>query len=457
MSRGWKKPLLLGCIGVPLLTCGIGGGLVCHRVSGMAGKLPSEVAKLKAHGVATEVPDLAPNPPLSEKENAAQLYGSIGYQLSAITKDPTQAAQVKLLDEFGNSDNPTPDLGKVLRAVQTFQSIFSDADKVSAKSRVNFKRDYSRGNMVLFPEYAHMKRIAKWQCSRARAEWMSGNRTAALKTLQASFRIGEHASQEPHLIGQLVAIAISAINHRTLENFVIDARNDPTLLKKMEDMLANLQDQIELRKAFGGEIVMARATIQNTKGGGLMSAIRAANNPATKDYALMEALFSNPQMRVAFEARYCEAWRIIFDQIPSDPEDWNGFRKVMAEQGQRIEADKSIDNTINRIMFPVLDQAVDAAAKQVAERRVALLSLKLLQTRAKGLPADLSAYGQLAIDPFTNKPMRYERKGKAFKIWSIGMDRIDQGGMGRGKGSGTNGYDIVMGFDMQIPKAKPTQ
>lgn len=459
MSRGWKKPLLLGCFGIPLLTCGIGGGILCNSLSRTASKLPEEVAKLKALGVPTEVADLAPDPAVSEADNAASLYQTISLQLEAIEGDRTKKDLVKLLDTFGASETPQPDLGKVLQAIQTHQSLFSDADKLATKTQIDFKRDYSKGAMVLFPEFADMKRIVKWQCSRARAQWMTGDRAAALKTLRAAFRVGEHSSQEPHMIGQLVCMALTAICHRTLETFITDARNEPVVLLQMEAMLTALKDRSDMRKAFGGEVVMGRASIQTLKGTGIFSSLGGmTDDPNLRDVRWLDTLLSAPQMKGVFEFRYVEAWRLTFDAIPKDTEDWNGFSQAVDQRLQAIEKNKSLDNILNRILFPVMVQAVDASAKQVAERRLELLSLKLLQTRSQGLPANLASYGKLAIDPFTGKQMGYQRNGKAFKIWSIGPDRIDQGGIARAKGQqGNEGIDIVMGFDMPIQKAQPTR
>lgn len=459
MSRGWKKPLLLGCFGIPLLTCGIGGGILCNSLSRTASKLPEEVAKLKALGVPTEVADLAPNPAVSETGNAASLYRTIGLQLEAIEGDRSKKDLVKLLDTFGASETPQPDLGKVLLAIQTHQSLFSDVDKLATKPLVDFKRDYAKGASLLFPEFADMKRIAKWQCSRARAQWMSGNRTDAMKSLRAALRVGEHSSQEPYLIGQLVNMAITAICHRTLENLITDARNDSSMLRQMEAMLNGLKDRSDIRKAFGGEVVMGRATIKGLKGSGSFKAMgEMMGDPNLREAGWLDALLSAPHMQGVFEFRYVEAWRLTFEAIPRDLEDWNGFSQAVEKRMIDIDNNKSLDNLLNRIFIPILAQSVDASAKQTAERRLELLSLKLLQTRSQSLPANLASFGKLAIDPFTGKQMGYQRNGKAFKIWSIGPDRVDQGGVGRApNGQGNKGIDIVMGFDMPIQKAQPTR
>jgi hypothetical protein len=457
MAGGWKKPLLFGCFGLPLLICALGGGFLCTTVNRIGSNLPQEIAKLKGMGIATEPADLNPKPKVADAENAASLYRSLGYQIEAIEADKSKAEVIKLLDTFGISDNADADLGRILREIQAHQGLFADIDKLAGKPRVDFQRDYSKGIMVLFPEFADMKRIAKWQCGRARAQWMTGNRHAAIDSLRTAYRTAEHAAEEPNILGCLVPIAISAICHRVLDRFITDARNDASTLKQLAEMLSNVRDRADMRKALEGEFVLGMATLENLEPKLFANIAQLYEGKTTASPAWLDTLMSNPRIRKMYTAKFAEAWRLTFEQIPSDREDWTGFQEAVESRTKAIESDRSLDNIFNQIMFPILDQAVWAAAKQVAERRTELVSLKLLLARRKGLPADLSMYGQLGIDPFTSKQLGYRREGKGFKVWSVGMDRVDQGGVGRAPGGeGWKGIDIVMGFDIHIPKVKPS-
>jgi hypothetical protein len=458
MAGGWKKPLLFGCIGLPLLVCGLGGGLLCASVKRIGSKLPSEIAKLKGMNIATEPADLASSPPVADSENGAQLYRSIGLQLEALEADKSSVDTIKLFDTFGNSNSADADLGRMLREIQKHQSLFADIDKLASKPRVDFGRDYSQGIMLLLPEFADMKRISKWQSARARAQWMTGNRRAAIASLRTAYRTAEHAAQEPHLIGCLVAIANSAICHRVLDRFVNDARNDPATLKGLEAMLSTVRDQADLRKALEGELVLGMATLNNLQAQDFAHIAQLSEGSPANSPSWLDNVMANPSVRKMYAAKFAEAWRITFEQVPKDKEDWTGFEKAMASRIQAIDSDRSPDNILNRIMFPILDQAIGAAARQVAERRIEQVSLKLLQNRRQGLPGKLSTFGRLGIDPFTSKPLGYKREGTGFKVWSVGPDRVDQGGVGRAPGGeGWKGTDIVMGFDIQIPKAKPSK
>lgn len=456
--RRYWKPILLGCFTVPLLACGIGFFVLSKQISNIGSQAPAEVTKLRAMGVQTEPADLNPDVPVDDAKNAAPIYQSLAYQLEALQDDPTKKDLVKLLDTFSVSQNATGELPRVLQALQTHQPLFLEADKLGAKSGYDLKRDYTKGFALLFPEFASMKRLAKWQCSRARAQWMSADRDGALKTLRNAYQIGNHLDTDEFLIGHLVYLATQAICHRTLEGFLTDARNDPAMLGKFKALLAGIPAQGNLRRSLGGEVVLGRVGIRTIRGvNSLSSMANTGGAPANNGMEWLDRLLMNASVQRMYEAKYLEAWRKAFERMPKDQEDWTGLKAAMEETTAKIDRDRSFENILNRILFPVFGDAVDASANQVAERRLAKLSIELLLMRQKGLPKDLSSFGKLAIDPFTGKSMLYKREGRAFKIWSVGPDRVDQGGVARkpGSGSGNEGIDLVMGYDMPIPQAQP--
>jgi hypothetical protein len=458
--RRWWKPTLLGCVAMPTVICGIGFFTCTRQIAGIGSRLPDEVKKLRAMGIQTEAGDLSPSPPVSDAQNAAPLYHSIFLQLDSIRKDPAQEDLVKLLDGFAMSSDASTKLPQVLQALQTHQGIYNEADKLGAKSGLDFKRDYRQGFALLFPEFAHQKRLVKWQCGRARALWMTANRDAAIQTLRNAYQIGTHLNGDEFLIGHLVYLATQAICHRTLQLFLEEARDDPGTLKKLKSLLESIPPQGNLRRALGGEVALGREGIRSLKGTQSLTAMaQSIGDPATQGIGWLDRLLANDGVRQMYEVKYLEAWRKIFERMPKDQEDWTGFKDEMVRISAQIEADRSFENILNRILFPIFGDAIDASAKQVAERRLAKLSIELLLMRPTGLPANLNKFGRLATDPFTGKPMGYKREGRAFKIWSVGPDRADQGGVARKPGTtgGNQGIDLVMGFDMSIPQLQPNE
>ena len=129
--------------------------------------------------------------------------------------------------------------------------------------------------------------------------------------------------------------------------------------------------------------------------------------------------------------------------------------RALKKFAREIEADGSIANRMNQMLFPVFDQAATAFGKMQAEHRVALLAVKLLRLRPTGLPPNLSQFGQLAIDPLTGKTMGYVRRGDGFKVWSVGGDLHDHGGRKRGTGFSYKDQDIVLGYRIGFPAPAP--
>ncbi len=451
------RPLLLGCLIIPALVCAVGGYMVHRQVTGISSKLPEHVAALKKMGVATEPNDLAPNPPVSPGENAASLYRSLGFQLEALTKAQAKKEQVKLLDAFADPKGDPKNLGSVLAVIQSQQILFSDLHKLNRFPRLDFQRDYKLGFSLLLPEFADQKRLAKWACTEARAKWMTNDRAGAIQSLRTAYRIGEHIQQEPFIIAELVYLSIQAIAHQTLYSFMQEARNDRLLLAQLERMRASVGPAPDIRTAFGGEVVMGRTTIQTLTGKKSLAMFSMSSN-GESEMPWLDAMLSSKAVREMYEAKFAEAWLRILKSLPQDRGDYTGMAKAVRAESAKIDSDKSLENILNRILFPVLDQAIDAAANGAAERRLEMLSFRLLKLRPN-LPANLSQFGEEAIDPFTGKPFGYKRDGRGFKIWSVGRDRADNGGVARkpNSGSGREGIDLVMGFDIQIQEVVPTK
>lgn len=452
-----SKILRLSCIGctvIPSLLIISGLFFIRTYVNRVGDKLPAELAKLRALGIPVDPVDLNPKPPVADAENAAHIYKSIGYQFEALKDDKNSSALRVALGRYSGPRANPADLPLVLQAMTKFAPIFSDAEKLLSKPRVDYKRDYSKGFNLLFPEYSEHRQLTKWMVSRANAQMQSSNLDGALKSIHVAFQIGQHDADEPTLIGALVCIAEHAIAYRQLEAYLTQVRDNPVQLGKVKSMLASVQPLPDLRRCFAGEFVLGRESLKSINKGSDLAAM-AGDSSLERDLGRIP--LGNPGVKRMFEANHCEAWRRVFERMPEDGRDWRAINEAMVSEGKRIESDKSIDNMINRILFPVFDQACQAFGRQQAERKLAILATQLLIDRSKGLPNDLRRYGKLAIDPLSGKSFGYRVKGKGFLLWSVGRDLQDNGGVVRSPGSQStagnsyDGVDMVIAFDATIP------
>lgn len=448
-ARNWWKISCIGCVGLPCLGLMFTFGFVKCQVSKEADKLAPELAKLKRMGIPTEPEELRPNPPVPDAQNAALLYRRISEENKKIGQLVTKRER----DLISLNTGFAGDFAEYRAALKKYQTSFALIDQLPSRPRMDYKQDYSKGFPVEFEEFASVKNVAKMLTARSQFWIDSKQYDRALKDVETQFVIANHLSEEVTLIGALVSIAINAIADASLDRLLYAIQNNQTMLAKTEAMLVRRLKVPNIRRTFYGEMILGRVSVRTIDSWRFFDMMGGADpvEPTGMEKSWDRMTIGNPDVKRMFEARAVAMWRELFEKFPKDDLDWQGFQKAFKDVEKKINADQSLPNKINQVLFPVFDQAALAFAKLAATQRTALLSVKLLRARASGLPKNLSKYGTLAIDPMDGKPMRYLQRGKGFKVWSIGQDLIDQGGKRRVPGASGQDYDIVKGFDIGLP------
>lgn len=447
-SRNWLKISCIGCVGLPCVGLMLTFGFIKCQVSKEGDNLPAELAKLKKLGVPTEPQDLSIVPPVPDSDNAASLYKQIEEEMKKVQKGLVNR-HTQVISAYSGFPG---DKVNYEVALAQHQSVFSLIDQLPTRSRLDYKRDYTQGFNLLFPEFAETKSVAKLLASRTQYWIERKDYDRALKDIETQYVIANHLSQEVTIIGALVCIAINAIAHNSLDRFLYAVQDNQPMLAKTEAMLVRRQRVPSIRKSLSGEVVMGRIGIQSLKSWAEFDySGHGTGEPDGLQKGLDRLTVQDPAFRRMFEARAMAMWREIFEKAPKDEQDWVGFSKAFREVDAKIQADNSVQNKLNQILFPVFDQASQAFAKADANHRVALLAVKLLRMPPTQRPANLSSFGKLAIDPMDGKPMRYLRKGNGFKVWSIGQDLKDNGGVKAGIGIAYNMTDLVLGYKIGFP------
>lgn len=445
-SRNWLKISCIGCVGLPCLGLMLAFGFVKCQIGKEGDKLGPELAKLRAMGVPTEPHELQPNPPVPDADNAAPIYKKIA-ELKASTEKRANRQQIRIMTEYGGHPD---DKGIYESALALYKPVFDLIDQLPTKSRIDFKRNYEEGFELMFPEYAEIRAVSRLSGSRTRY-WLSRkNYDRALHDLEIQYAISNQLIEEYTLIGGLVCIANYAVAHASLDRLLYAIQDDQAMLAKVEQMLVRRQILPSVRRAFYGELVLGRVGIQKIRSIGEISTGFGDGSNGLES-ALDRATLGDPAVRTMFEARAVTMWRELFENFPKDEQDWQGFKKALQDMDHKIQNDHSVQNFVNQIMLPVFDDSANAYAKTAASHRIELLAVKLLRRRHQGLPKDLTAFGILGVDPITGNPMRYETKGKGFKVWSVGADLVDNGGVKMGKGVSLNSSDIVLGYGIGLP------
>jgi hypothetical protein len=136
--------------------------------------------------------------------------------------------------------------------------------------------------------------------------------------------------------------------------------------------------------------------------------------------------------------------------LPTDPEDWQDVGKALVDMSNRVAADGSFGGKIDQLLVPSFTRSSDSVGNLQAHDRLLIAALAILQerTRTGSLPAHLPlGLGKNGVDPFDGAALRYKKKGSGFIVYSIGRDRVDDGGKPRDPSSMDHeDYDEVLEF-----------
>lgn len=434
-NRKWLKISCIGCFGLPCLSILVTLCAVKVQINRIGNQMPGELAALQSMGIPTEPVDLRANPPVSDHENAKFLLDEIISDLSNLQKNkPYQDAREAYRQLQGKA--PETD-SATLRGLSFVLPTLKKLDSVNRFQHLDFKRDASLGADLQFAGLGPLREVAKWQSVRSRLLVRQGHIQESLKALQSIFVLARLVAQDPFSYSVSIAMNVDEIGHTALANHLLVIEKNEQALGKARAMLELLESSLDAQKPLFGEFILGRVSVQKLRSWQSFSTHCYGSNVEeewdsvyVKEQDVLDHLtLGDPAVRRMFEAKHLEVWRKAFAQMPKDSHDWKGVGNAMETVAKTIEADPSKVNELNQIFFPYSDQFSKTFGMFQARYRLSLLSIRLLQDRSRGLPADLIHYGELAIDPMDDHPIRYTRHGNGFKIWSVGRDGIDQHGV----------------------------
>jgi hypothetical protein len=138
-------------------------------------------------------------------------------------------------------------------------------------------------------------------------------------------------------------------------------------------------------------------------------------------------------------------WRLVFEKMPADPNDWKGlnaaFQKGSDDIRKRWPARELLTDP-----FRAYATLSTLSMKVQAMHRMSRDAANLLVYRLdhKSAPDTLPSYGEDSIDPFTNHPFNYIKVGSGFMLACSGED--GKVSTTKGKSNRVSSDDIVLDF-----------
>jgi hypothetical protein len=281
---------------------------------------------------------------------------------------------------------------------------------------------------ILLPHLQPTRELANVLAYDAMLRAHQGDVDGALESCRAGYNAGRSVGQEPFLICQLVRMAIRSVSYRSIERTLAQGQPSEAALHALQRLLeADEPEPLLLYGARGERAAMDRF-MQAAQSGEitraqLMKSMSAIGLPGN-ELGVLFFVGTSRQNRVAmleFESRIVE-----IAQLSSAKQ---------TEQLQQLQQSIKDLPLITRMLVPAVTKVADTHHRTLAELRCDIVGLAAERYRRShgSWPAVLTDLvpdylEQIPTDPFDDQPLRYRRQGDGVVIYSIGLDRQDDGG-----------------------------
>lgn len=380
-----------------------------------ASELPEAVRAYRATGLPFVARDIAPAHPAAGGDATPAIR-------AALKALPSAAVGAELTKAARNPDaTADPVLGKYAKPLGLVAA-------VSGRSGVDFRRDWDLGPNVRFPENVGLKSLARAASVRAVREAQRGNDAAAVRDLALGQRIALWAGEDPTLIPMLVRLASEQIVLDEAYRCLAAAKGDSARIARYAAWLRQAPPALEFGRAMRGEAWLGVATGRNLDRFGGANAVAAGKGLSSHTLRLRREGLPEGEKQRAMMTRILQVWTEAYGET-------NGFRMPVAEIGPRLKAieerwdhKKGVSGVLVAILFPITGGASKAITSLHAKRAVTIGFAEALdaQARTGHWPAAVSP-----LDPFTGKPLKVRVDAKGFRVYSVGRDGKDDGGLSR--------------------------
>ncbi len=285
-----------------------------------------------------------------------------------------------------------------------------------------------------------------------------GDLDGAAESCQAMLNTAGAFKDHPLLIGCFVRVAEQAIAINAIERLLGQGTVSEPHLKNLQELLQRDADDDGLYQALRGERANVHQVYLNVRDGketvtqvlGQFGRKGASTEEAVIGWAL--DTFPNVVLK-----DYPDFLRMMNARV----------RACKLEPGPRDDALQILDeeartkgNLLMAMLFPAVAKASEASRRSQAGLRCAIVAVAAERYRLShgawpGSLDDLVKDGLLATvptDPYDGKPLRWKRTPTGAIVYSVGRDRIDNGGNFNRGNVMADGADF--GFELWHPKMR---
>jgi hypothetical protein len=444
-ARGQKFLVVLTVV----LVLGIAASFAVSAAQERA--LAEGIARAKAAGFPFKAEDLKPARMPKPAENAALIYEKLDALRRSLVFTDQSAGQVALSKPWPD-DPRTPEEWAAMELYVTEAEPLIEAFMRAAQlPSCYFDKDWDEGVGLLLPEYAAVKEAARTALGRAALRARRGE-VSFLEDVAAVRRSARHMQAQPPLIALHVSFSLDSMGLTAIQQSLAHFSGDTKSLEAIRVEAAAFPEEwdveVQLRcEAFFGWWCANHLDL-------------VAQYMTGADYSHVGPPQVEPHVRflagTQTVARTVKRSILeIYTPALGSYEPGTDERKLfdgLDERGRRA-SESLVAGYFVGVIAPVFGRTPIAMDRLRAVRRCILAAVAVLEHRnARGAwPETLAAAGVDLLDPFDGKPLRFKAVGGGFRVWSVGDDLKDDGGLTRKEGQGS--YDEVLVFDPAgVPK-----
>ncbi len=355
-------------------------------------------------------------------------------------RQPRDAANTPYLGRMDVPPHPVdPTLVAKWKAYLDDSSAVFDALETARKRTASrFPMNLKLGFGATFPAYNQLKGLEQFLAVAALTHAESNQPRETARDLRDMLLVARSLDTDPLLISQLVRVAMLQITVNATATSLPRAGADDADWKSLQTEFARAASVNGMFNGLVGEAAVSGAFFQNSSSA---FAATVTGTPASGGTPAMSKLAS--LLYVGSGIRATDG-RFFFDRISETldaaqtpfPE---GLR-MAAEADARVQKEMARPlrglKLISGMLLPTLAKSVEKAAVNQAGLRAATAGCAVERHRlAHGnkLPASLDELvpaflDAVPLDPFDGKPLRYRATNDTYVVYSVGADRVDDGG-----------------------------
>lgn len=445
--KRWVR-FVVGLVSILLLLSLVGHKL---RQNSPSRQVQKELTRLQQLGEPVKISDLLPPVPINR--DGTLLYRYAIAQLELTEKKFSRPVLDSVYEFIGRKTTAAFNPANVQKVLQETEPALQTLRKALNYPHMRMT-DWNVENpmTITFPHFSKFREFARLLVAEGKWRKQQGDVDGAVESHVTALKLVRRMGDEPSgVIGFLVQGAIFTISIHGLQQILSDADASPRSYRAILTELSAWNIDRDFVRAIQSERVFTITTcdwMRRKASRKLLNKLTdiSGYGPLQVNAAIWvkgkNTLIARNELK---SLEYYEAMLNLARE--GEPYDWEKLRQLEEQWLREVDRPAKVlnlgnvhlvwdENFVAKLLTPTLTRTFHKAANFHALQRLAQVAIALrLYRQEKGrYPETLRELvprylPSVPLDPFDGKPLRYKRLRNGFKVWSIGQDFKDNGGV----------------------------